>query len=42
MRRTWPLALVFGLAVAFLYLPIAVLIGLSFNESGLPTSWRRS
>jgi spermidine/putrescine transport system permease protein len=25
--------------VAFLYLPIAVLIGLSFNESGLPTSW---
>lgn len=26
-------------AIAFLYLPIAVLIGLSFNESGLPTSW---
>ena len=37
--RRWPLAVVFGLAVAFLYLPIAVLIGLSFNESGLPTSW---
>lgn len=25
--------------LAFLYLPIAVLVGLSFNESGLPTSW---
>jgi spermidine/putrescine transport system permease protein len=37
--RSWPLAAAFGLAVAFLYLPIAVLIGLSFNESGLPTSW---
>ncbi|MHA7971726.1 ABC transporter permease [Rhizobium sp. CAU 1783] len=29
------LASVFG----FLYLPIAVLVGLSFNEAGLPTSW---
>jgi len=29
------LVLVFG----FLYLPIAVLVGLSFNESGLPTVW---
>lgn len=29
------LTLVFG----FLYLPIAVLVGLSFNESGLPTVW---
>lgn len=29
----------FALALAFLYLPIAVLIGMSFNESGLPTSW---
>lgn len=29
------LAGVFG----FLYLPIAVLVGLSFNEAGLPTSW---
>ncbi len=27
--------LVFG----FLYLPIAVLVLLSFNDSGLPTSW---
>ncbi len=26
-------------ALVFLYLPIAVLVGLSFNESGLPTSW---
>lgn len=25
--------------LAFLYLPIAVLVGLSFNESGLPTAW---
>ncbi len=25
--------------LVFLYLPIAVLVGLSFNESGLPTSW---
>ena len=33
-RRTI-LVLVFG----FLYLPIAVLVMLSFNESGLPTSW---
>jgi spermidine/putrescine transport system permease protein len=33
-RRTI-LVLVFG----FLYLPIAVLVLLSFNESGLPTSW---
>jgi len=33
-RRTI-LVLVFG----FLYLPIAVLVGLSFNASGLPTSW---
>jgi spermidine/putrescine transport system permease protein len=28
-----------ALLFAFLYLPIAVLIGLSFNASGLPTSW---
>jgi spermidine/putrescine transport system permease protein len=30
---------VFALTLAFLYLPIAVLIGMSFNDSGLPTSW---
>jgi spermidine/putrescine transport system permease protein len=29
----------FALVLAFLYLPIAVLIWLSFNESGLPTAW---
>jgi spermidine/putrescine transport system permease protein len=29
----------FALVLAFLYLPIAVLIVLSFNESGLPTAW---
>lgn len=29
----------FALVLAFLYLPIAVLVWLSFNESGLPTSW---
>ncbi|MEX0755572.1 MAG: ABC transporter permease [Actinomycetota bacterium] len=28
-----------GLLLAFLYLPIAVLVVLSFNASGLPTSW---
>jgi spermidine/putrescine transport system permease protein len=28
-----------GLVYAFLYLPIAVLVVLSFNESGLPTAW---
>lgn len=27
------------LTYAFLYVPILVLVGLSFNESGLPTSW---
>ncbi len=27
------------LVFLFFYIPIAVLIGLSFNESGLPTSW---
>ena len=39
MIGRWLPGVVFGLTVAFLYLPIAVLIGLSFNESGLPTSW---
>lgn len=28
-----------GLTYAFLYVPILVLVGLSFNASGLPTSW---
>ncbi|UVC11008.1 ABC transporter permease [Rhizobium sp. TH2] len=35
LSRRIVLILVFG----FLYLPIAVLVLLSFNESGLPTSW---
>jgi spermidine/putrescine transport system permease protein len=29
----------FALALAFLYLPIVVVVGLSFNESGEPTAW---
>lgn len=29
----------FAAVLAFLYLPIGVLVWLSFNESGLPTSW---
>ena len=33
------LGAVFVGALVFLYLPIAVLVGLSFNESGLPTAW---
>ena len=31
-----------GLLFAFLYLPIAVLVFLSFNSSGLPTVWKAS
>ena len=34
--RLW---LVLGLVFAFLYVPIAVLVALSFNEGGLPTVW---
>ena len=33
------LGAVFCFVLAFLYLPIGVLIWLSFNESGLPTAW---
>lgn len=33
------LGAVFAGALIFLYLPIVVLVGLSFNESGLPTAW---
>ena len=36
---TLSLGVLFVVTLAFLYLPIAVLVGLSFNESGLPTSW---
>ena len=38
-ERNWPLSIGFGLTVVFLYLPIVVLVVLSFNASGLPTSW---
>jgi len=31
--------LIIGLTFAFLYIPISVLIGLSFNEGGMPTAW---
>lgn len=33
------LGVLFAATLGFLYLPIAVLVGLSFNESGLPTAW---
>jgi spermidine/putrescine transport system permease protein len=33
------LGALFVATLAFLYLPIAVLVGLSFNASGLPTAW---
>ena len=33
------LGVLFVATLAFLYLPILVLVGLSFNESGLPTAW---
>ncbi|RWF39031.1 MAG: ABC transporter permease [Mesorhizobium sp.] len=35
-RMLW---LVLSLVFAFLYIPIAVLVALSFNEGGLPTAW---
>lgn len=31
--------LILGVVFAFLYIPISVLVGLSFNEGGLPTAW---
>src|SRR5262245_50446059 len=37
MRRLMTLQL--GLTFAFLYLPIAILIVLSFNRAGMPTAW---
>lgn len=36
--RRWSIALLM-LVFGFLYLPIAVLVALSFNEGGLPTVW---
>lgn len=39
-RTTFRLMLlILGGVFAFLYIPISVLVGLSFNESGLPTAW---
>ena len=31
--------LILAATFAFLYIPISVLVGLSFNEGGLPTAW---
>ncbi len=28
-----------GLVYVFLYVPISVLVGLSFNRGGMPTAW---
>mgnify|MGYP003336420829 FL=1 len=39
MRRRRYLRWHLGATFAFLYLPIAVLVGLSFNDGGLPTAW---
>ncbi|EKE71860.1 MULTISPECIES: ABC transporter permease [Roseobacteraceae] len=39
-RNTFRLMLIIlGVIFAFLYIPISVLVGLSFNEGGLPTAW---
>lgn len=39
-RATFRLMLlILGVIFAFLYIPISVLVGLSFNEGGLPTAW---
>ena len=39
-RNTFRLMLlILGVVFAFLYIPISVLVGLSFNEGGLPTAW---
>lgn len=41
MTRTarWPGRLILLAVFGFLYVPIAVLVMLSFNDSGMPTSW---
>ena len=39
MRRRRYLRWHLGATFAFLYLPIAVLVALSFNDGGLPTAW---
>jgi len=39
-RNTFRLMLlILGVIFSFLYIPISVLVGLSFNEGGLPTAW---
>ena len=39
-RNTFRLMLlILGVIFFFLYIPISVLVGLSFNEGGLPTAW---
>ncbi|MBX2880222.1 MAG: ABC transporter permease [Granulosicoccus sp.] len=39
-RNTYRLMLlILGTVFAFLYIPISVLVALSFNEGGLPTAW---
>ncbi len=38
-RAPRPLLLYLGLVLLFLYLPISVLVALSFNAGGLPTAW---
>ena len=39
-RKTFRLMLlILGVVFAFLYIPLSVLVGLSFNEGGLPTAW---
>ena len=39
-RNTFRLMLlILGVVFAFLYIPISVLVGLSFTEGGLPTAW---
>jgi spermidine/putrescine transport system permease protein len=38
-RGFWPFATVLILVFGFLYLPIAILVALSFNEGGMPTMW---
>jgi spermidine/putrescine transport system permease protein len=39
VRRRRALRIHLGVVLTFLYLPIAVLVVLSFNDSGLPTAW---
>jgi len=38
-ERRGPMLAILGVVFAFLYVPISVVVGLSFNEGGLPTAW---